>query len=73
MNEWDALKAITKFANKGRVRVTITFDVDEECVPGVFYNPQDFASIGYDTLESSFKAYKPTLVDKKVEIVKNEA
>jgi hypothetical protein len=56
-----------KPANKPRIRVTVTIDVKPEWVPGMFYDPQDFADVIVRDAKHSLGAYDPTLVETKIE------
>lgn len=53
-----------------RKQITITFTVIEEFVPGLFYDPQDFADQAFKSIERTISAYNPELVETKVEDVK---
>ena len=52
-----------------RKQVTVVFTVKEEIVPGLFYDPQDFADHAYKGIAYQLQAYKPELVETKVEDV----
>jgi len=52
-----------------RKQITIVFTVKEEFVPGMFYDPEDFATQGFKSIEYTLMAYEPELVSTKVEDV----
>ena len=39
--------------------ITITFAVNEECVPGMFYDPQDFIKVSEDVIKRTLSPYNP--------------
>ena len=52
---------------RNRKQITVTFTVDEEWVPGLFYDPQDFADQAFKSIQHSMSAYKPELVSTFVD------
>lgn len=54
-----------------RKKVTIVFTVNEEWVPGMFYDPQDFADTVTRDLLYRLTTYKPEVVSTKVEDYKS--
>ena len=55
-----------------RKKITVTFTVQEEIVPGLFYDPQEFADHAYKGIAYQLGAYKPELVETKVEDFNSE-
>lgn len=51
---------------KERVQITIRFSVEKEFVPGLFYDPQDFADKTADDIKYRLESYKPLILEKSV-------
>ena len=49
-----------------RKQITIVFTVKTESVPGMFYDPEDFATQGFKAIENTLMAYKPELISTDV-------
>ena len=50
-----------------RKQITVIFTVEEECMPGLFYDPEDFATQAFKAIQGRIPAYKPLLVSTLVE------
>ena len=50
-----------------RKQITVVFTVEEEWVPGAFYDPQDFADSAMNAIRHCMSTYCPELVETKVE------
>jgi len=52
-----------------RKQITIVFTVKSEFAPGMFYDPEDFATQGFKGIQRQLIAYKPELVSTDVKEV----
>ena len=57
---------MTSIFDLNRVKVTVSFDVQRELVPGCFYDPQEFADAVQRAVEYQLEAYKPQNFVKEV-------
>ena len=54
------------------VKVTISFTVQEELFPGLFYNPEDFAESTCNDIKMRLSAYKPIIEESDVTMLIDE-
>lgn len=55
-----------------RKQITLVFSVNEEWVPGAFYDPEDFAISASRAIKDILISYKPEIISTKVEDISTE-
>lgn len=58
---------------ENRIEVYIRFTVNPEFVPGLFYDPEDFARSACDDIKRRLVSYNPKIEETNVKIVTKES